>query len=73
MKKTVYADIEVYKRGILGISVNTKEYDNESMEDIINKIFLSVNKFIHTIFEEDRLLVQFQQFKHTFSENTYFR
>ena len=72
-KKTVYADIEVYKRGILGISVNTKEYDNESMEDIINKIFLSVNKFIHTIFEEDRLLVQFQQFKHTFSENTYFQ
>ena len=70
-KITSYADIEIYKKGILNISVNAELYSNEDYEIIINKIISALNKFINTIFEEDRHLVQYQQFKKQFSLNDF--
>jgi len=74
-KKTIYADLEIYRRGIVNVSINTQQFENSDsyeLEIIINKVFRSINQFINTIFEEDRLLVQYQQFKINFEKDDYF-
>ena len=66
-KITIYADLEIYKKGFLNLSVDASKFENEDIEDIMFKIIVSLNNFIKTIYEEDRNLVQYQQFKPEFN------
>jgi len=66
-KITIYADLEIYKKGFLNLSIDASKFENEDIEDIMSKIIESLNSFIKTIYEEDRNLVQYQQFKPEFN------
>jgi hypothetical protein len=66
-KITIYADLEIYKKGFLNLSIDASKFENEDIEDIMFKIIGSLNNFIKTIYEEDRNLVQYQQFKPEFN------